>query len=150
MSQQHILKASTASRAARANLRAGSPSATSGTREKAPTSARNGSDAASRLHVGIGARAWRAFLSGSLRAWLTDVLHEMRHRAGRSGERARRSLEQVDETCRDLERSHAETALLFRLAAATSNSDSPNEVFEPVFEGVRELLGAERASILLF
>ena len=83
-------------------------------------------------------------------AWLTDVLHEMRHRAERSWERARGALEQGDEAYRDLERSHAETALLFRLAAATSNSQAPNEIFEPVFEGVRELLGAERASILLY
>ncbi len=88
-------------------------------------------------------------LSGVLMSGLIELMHRMRHRAEEAQVRLRVALGSTQQARREAERLAAETKLLFHLAEETARCEAPSEVYEPALDGVRDLLGAERASILL-
>jgi GAF domain-containing protein/CheY-like chemotaxis protein len=51
---------------------------------------------------------------------------------------------------REAEQARAETAILLEFAQATSQAESPEQIYNPALDAVRDLLGAERSAILLF
>lgn len=88
-------------------------------------------------------------LSGALMSGLVELMHRVRHRAEGAHARLHGSLERTRQAHRQAARLAAETRLLFRLAEETARCEAPSEVYEPALDGVRDLLGAERAAILL-
>ncbi len=56
----------------------------------------------------------------------------------------------LDRALADAEHARKETEVLLRLAQATSQSEKPQDIFDPALDAVRELFGAERSAVLLF
>jgi GAF domain-containing protein len=54
------------------------------------------------------------------------------------------------ELAREEARSQAETEVLFRLSEVTSRAARPEDLYDPALDAMHVLLGAERASVLLF